>query len=68
MVLPERATDSIGLMLHREMLVAAGGRERTAASTWTCCQELVFGSSPVIDTALISPDLYVGIEADTHVD
>lgn len=37
-------------MLHREMLVAAGGRERTAVSTRTRWQEPIFGSSAVIDT------------------
>jgi SAM-dependent methyltransferase len=50
MVLPERANGFIGLMLDLEMLVAAGGRERTRAEYANLLARTGFRLTRVIDT------------------
>jgi hypothetical protein len=50
-VLPPRATPHFGMMLDLEMLVAAGGRERTRAEYANLLTRAGFRISRVIDTA-----------------
>ncbi|BCI52853.1 hydroxyneurosporene-O-methyltransferase [Mycolicibacterium litorale] len=50
MVLPERANGFIGLMLDLEMLVTAGGRERTRAEYANLLSRTGFRITRVIDT------------------
>lgn len=60
MVLPERANSFIGLMLDLEMLVAAGGKERTRAEYANLLSRSGFRLSRVIDT--VTPLSFVEAE------
>jgi hypothetical protein len=53
MMLPQRASSHFGMMLDLEMLVAAGGKERTRAEYANLLARAGFRLSRVVDT--VSP-------------